>query len=175
MWDYIFSVNFLWWLIICLYVPSCLGLIVLVLLQKGKGVGFAGAFGMAGGSEAVFGPRSARSLPQRMTYTMAALFMLLALIMSTLSGKVGRGSAPELADVDETATLESASINSLLGVPATEAPATIVNTITVENPATDTPAIETTTSTEDATETEATDTPASTDATDDSEGTTNPQ
>jgi preprotein translocase subunit SecG len=122
MLDYIFSVNVLWWVIIIPYVAACLGLIVLVLLQKGKGVGFQGAFGMGGGSEAVFGPRSARSLPQRMTYTMAGLFMFLALVMSTISGKVGQGSAPELAD--EGAALESASINQLLDIETPDADTT---------------------------------------------------
>jgi protein translocase SecG subunit len=71
-----------------------------VLLQKGKGVGFAGAFGAGGGSDAVFGPRSSKSLPQRITYSMAGIFMLLALLMSMLSGNVGTSSAPAL--VDET-------------------------------------------------------------------------
>ena len=94
----IFSVDALWWLILLLYIPSCIGLIAVVLLQKGKGVGFAGAFGMGGGSEAVFGPRSARSLPQRLTYIMAGVFMLLSLVMSTISGKVGRGAAPDTVD-----------------------------------------------------------------------------
>ena len=39
----IFSWQTLWYLILVLYIPACLGLIVVVLLQKGKGVGFAGA------------------------------------------------------------------------------------------------------------------------------------
>ena len=99
MLDYIFS------LMLALYIPACLGLITVVLLQKGKGVGFAGAFGAGGGSDAVFGPRTSRSLPQRITYTMAGLFMVLALLLSLLSGRVGRGDAPEL--LDAAAVIES--------------------------------------------------------------------
>ena len=72
--------NIIFWLMLLLYVPSCIGLILVVLLQKGKGVGFAGAFGVGGGSDTVFGPRTARSLPQRLTYGMATLFMFLALL-----------------------------------------------------------------------------------------------
>ncbi len=112
MLERIFSLDSLWWLILLLYVPSCIGLIAVVLLQKGKGVGFAGAFGMGGGSDAVFGPRSARSLPQRLTYIMAGIFMLLSLVMSTLSGKVGRGSAPELLSEGDV-TNSSAVIDRL--------------------------------------------------------------
>ncbi|MBI2425656.1 MAG: preprotein translocase subunit SecG [Candidatus Hydrogenedentes bacterium] len=123
MLDAIFSWTTLWWLIMFLYVPSCLGLIIVVLLQKGKGVGFAGAFGAGPGSEAVFGPRSARSLPQKITYTMAGLFMFLALIMSMLSGKVGRGTAPELLEASESAP--SAAVDALLsGQPIPDAAAT---------------------------------------------------
>jgi protein translocase SecG subunit len=106
MLSYIFSLSTVWWLILLIYVPSCIGLIVVVLLQKGKGVGFAGAFGAGTGAETIFGPRSSRSLPQRITYTMAGLFMFLALVMSTLSGQLYKGAAPSLpaAGTDAAAT-----------------------------------------------------------------------
>jgi len=91
----IISWQTVWYLILMLYVPACLGLIVVVLLQKGKGVGFAGAFGMGGGSDTVFGPRASKSLPQRLTYVMAGLFMALALVMSLIAGRTGAGVAPE--------------------------------------------------------------------------------
>ena len=90
----IISWQTVWYLILVLYVPACLGLIVVVLLQKGKGVGFAGAFGMGGGSDTVFGPRASKSLPQRLTYVMAGLFMTLALVMSLIAGRIGAGVAP---------------------------------------------------------------------------------
>ena len=105
MLESIFSLNTLWWIMFLLYVPACLGLIVIVLLQKGKGVGFAGAFGVGPGSETLFGPRSTRSFTQYITYGAAATFMVLALCLSTLSGKVTRGAAPELAE--ETTQSES--------------------------------------------------------------------
>lgn len=96
-------VNVIWYLLLILYIPACLLLIGVVLLQKGKGMGFAGAFGMGGASEAVFGPRAVRSLPQKITYTMAGLFMLIAMLMSMLSGRVGRGSAPEIEPEEDVA------------------------------------------------------------------------
>jgi preprotein translocase subunit SecG len=91
----IFRWETLWYLMLFLYVPACVGLIVIVLLQKGKGVGFAGAFGVGPGSDAVFGPRGARTLPQKLTYIMAATFMVLAFGMSMVSGRLGKGMAPE--------------------------------------------------------------------------------
>ena len=107
MLEAIFNSTVLWWLILLLYLPACFGLIVIVLLQKGKGAGFAGAFGVGGGGDTVFGPRSSKSLPQKITYAAAALFMLLALLMSTLSGRVGRSAAPEQVTEEEIANLNA--------------------------------------------------------------------
>ena len=113
--DFIFSWTMLWWFLLMLYIPACVGLIIVVLMQKGKGVGFAGAFGM-GGSEAVFGPRTARSLPQKMTYTAGAIFMIVALLLSVVTGKVGRGVAPDTVEEhDEAAIAESTALDTLFG------------------------------------------------------------
>jgi preprotein translocase subunit SecG len=109
----IFSWNALWYLLMLLYVPSCIGLILIVLLQKGKGMGLAGAFGGGGGAETVFGPRTSRSLPQRITYIMAGLFMSMAIIMSLLSGRVNRGAAPELITEDQAAAMQSEQLDEL--------------------------------------------------------------
>ena len=43
MLERIFSADTFWWILMVLYVPACIGLIVIVLLQKGKGTSFAGA------------------------------------------------------------------------------------------------------------------------------------
>lgn len=144
MLDAIFSWNTVWWLMLVLYVPSCLGLIVIVLLQKGKGVGFAGAFGAGpGGADAVFGPRSSKSLPQKITYTMAGIFMTLSLLMSMLSGNLGSSVAPTLVEdtgvvpvntggvstIDDlfndtpAAAPAAAPVEGAAPAPATEAPA----------------------------------------------------
>lgn len=109
----IFSWAALRWLLILVYVPACIGLIAIVLLQKGKGTGFAGAFGIGGGSDAVFGPRASRSLPVRLTYTFATIFIVLALTLSFLEDKIVRGDAPEL--VSEEAVVESGLLDEGLG------------------------------------------------------------
>jgi len=92
--------QFFWYLLLLLYIPSCIGLIVIVLLQKGKGVGFAGAFGVGSGSDTVFGPRMTKTLPQRLTYIMAGLFMTIAFIMSMISSAITKGSAPDTVAKD---------------------------------------------------------------------------
>jgi preprotein translocase subunit SecG len=124
----LFSWDMLWWIIMILYVPSCIGLIVIVLLQKGKGVGFAGAFGVGAGSDTVFGPRASKSLPQRMTYVMAATFMVLAFVMSLISGRLGKGVAPErLSDQAATSQVDLGVLDDLgsgiKGEPAVTPPA----------------------------------------------------
>ena len=113
MWDLIWRWETLWWLMLILYVPSCAGLIIIVLLQKGKGVGFAGAFGLGAGSDTVFGPRSRKSLPARLTHIMAAVFMVLAFCMSMIAGKLGKGIAPEKVDVVETESAVASGLDDL--------------------------------------------------------------
>jgi preprotein translocase subunit SecG len=98
--------DWLWWICVVLYVPACIGLIAIVLLQKGKGVGFAGAFGLGGGgADTVFGPRMSKSLPVKLTYVMAGMFVVLALGMSILAGRITKGEAPEL--VEETVDMSA--------------------------------------------------------------------
>lgn len=131
--DAIFSLNTLWWFLVIFYVPACIGLIVIVLLQKGKGTGFAGAFGVGPGSEAVFGPRSRQTLPVRLTYVFAATFMIIALIMSIISGELGRGQAPALVEAAEgqppVTGLEDLGIGSATpGAATTDEAAPVTNT-----------------------------------------------
>ncbi|NIA14702.1 MAG: preprotein translocase subunit SecG [Nitrospiraceae bacterium] len=114
----------LWFLMLLFYVPACAGLIIIVLLQKGKGVGFAGAFGIGGGSDTVFGPRASKSLPQRLTYVAAALFMILAMAMSLISGRLGKGEAPDMIpEPGVMGVVDSSTIDGLgSGLDESEAP-----------------------------------------------------
>lgn len=93
-------VEVFWYVLNVLYVPACLGLIVIVLLQKGKGTGFAGAFGAGAGpgAETVFGPRAGQTLPVKLTYIAAAVFIVISMSMSLIAGRVGRGRAPDVIE-----------------------------------------------------------------------------
>lgn len=99
----IFSWNTLWWIMWTILPVCCISLIGIILLQKGKGGGLSGAFGMGAGAETVFGPRASRSLPARLTQVLAGIFMVLALAMSLVAPKVGKGVAPELVTVEQAA------------------------------------------------------------------------
>ncbi len=73
-------------LLVILYVLVCLFLIMVVLLQQGKGADLAGAFG-GGGSQTSFGPRGTTNIMHRMTTGAFVLFVLLCLTLTILSGK----------------------------------------------------------------------------------------
>lgn len=106
MLETIFSWNTLYWLLIAIYIPSCIGLIIIVLLQKGKNMGFAGAFGVNPGGDTVLGPRGARSLPVRMTYFMAAAYMIICILFALIEGRRQEGIAPEKVDPAAAAQLD---------------------------------------------------------------------
>jgi preprotein translocase subunit SecG len=64
-----------------IFVLVCLFLILVVLLQSGKGGDVAAAFG-GSGSQTAFGPRGAQKPLEKATVVAAVIFMLLALIFS---------------------------------------------------------------------------------------------
>jgi preprotein translocase subunit SecG len=73
----------LYYLISALYVLTCLVLLLVVLLQQGKGGDIASAFG-GSSSQTAFGARSGATLLTRVTTVTAALFMVFALALSAL-------------------------------------------------------------------------------------------
>ena len=73
-------------LLVVIYVLVCIFLVLVVLLQQGKGADLAGAFG-GGGSQTSFGPRSASNIMHRMTTGSFVLFVVLSLALAIQSGK----------------------------------------------------------------------------------------
>ncbi len=73
-------------LLVILYILVCLFLVMVVLLQQGKGADLAGAFG-GGGSQTSFGPRGATNIMHRLTTGAFVLFVVLCLTLTILSGK----------------------------------------------------------------------------------------
>jgi preprotein translocase subunit SecG len=66
-------------------------LILVVLLQQGKGQDFAGTFG-GGGTQASFGARSSATLLHRLTTVAAVMFMVTSLSLTVLISQPGTGS-----------------------------------------------------------------------------------
>jgi len=79
--------------ILGIHIVVCAGLIVVVLLQSGKGGGLAGAFGGAGGVGAVFGGQAAATFLTKATRYLAIGFMVTSLALAvTLRGTLRRGT-----------------------------------------------------------------------------------
>jgi preprotein translocase subunit SecG len=70
-------------LLIVLHVVACVGLIMIVLLQRGKGAELGAAFG--GSSQTVFGSQGAGGFLTRMTTVAAVLFMFTSLGLAYVS------------------------------------------------------------------------------------------
>jgi preprotein translocase subunit SecG len=80
----------LYYVAVVLYVLVCLTLILVVLLQQGKGGNIANAFG-GGASQAAFGARSGATVLSRATTVCAVLFVIGALYLG-IAGQRGPGS-----------------------------------------------------------------------------------
>jgi preprotein translocase subunit SecG len=80
----------LYYLVATLYVLACFMLILVVLLQQGKGGDIANAFG-GGASQAAFGARSGATVLSRATTVLAALFVIGAIVLGVM-GQRGPGS-----------------------------------------------------------------------------------
>ncbi|MGE0126470.1 MAG: preprotein translocase subunit SecG [Blastocatellales bacterium] len=80
-----------------IFVLVCLFLILVILLQSGKGGDVAAAFG-GSGSQTAFGPRGAQKPLEKATVVAAMIFMFLALLFSVPGfgtySVVNEGAAP---------------------------------------------------------------------------------
>ena len=80
----------LYYLVVTLYVITCLVLVLVILLQQGKGGDIANAFG-GGASQAAFGARSGATVLSRATTVGAIVFVICAITLGIL-GQRGPGS-----------------------------------------------------------------------------------
>ena len=76
-------------LLLVLYIVVCLFLILVVLLQQGKGADVAAAFGAAS-SQVAFGPRGTVTLMHKLTTGSFVLFVALCIGLSVLTARRSR-------------------------------------------------------------------------------------
>ena len=81
----------LYYLVTALYVFACVILLMVILLQQGKGGDMASAFG-GGSSQTAFGARGGATLLAKVTAGFAALFMLGALSLAIIGERGDSGS-----------------------------------------------------------------------------------
>lgn len=128
----------LYYLFDTLYILVCVVLMIVILLQQGKGGDIANAFG-GGASQAVFGARAGATLLTKVTTGLTAAFMILALTLgvwgargtSSVVGGIG-GPAP--------ATLPAAATSPAPAPATPPAQSTTPATTPAPTPAPDAPA-----------------------------------
>jgi len=103
-----------------LHLFLCVGIIGLVLLQRGKGADAGAGFG-AGASGTVFGARGASSFLSRTTAILATLFFITCLSLAYLGGK--KVAPSSVVDRMSISTSSSSVSTTALEVPATPAAA----------------------------------------------------
>ena len=87
----------LYYAVVALHVIVCIFLVLVVLLQSGKGADLAGAFG-GGATQTSFGSRGPASFLTRMTTVVAIIFMLTSMGLSMMG---------ERRSADERSILET--------------------------------------------------------------------
>jgi preprotein translocase subunit SecG len=136
----------LYYLFVTLYVVACLVLMIVILLQQGKGGDIANAFG-GGASQAVFGARAGATVLTKVTTGLSAAFMVIALLLavwgsrgtSSVVGGVEGPAAPQLPAA-ATAPMTAPPAGATPSTPAPAATTTPESAAPAAAPATPTPA-----------------------------------
>ncbi len=104
--------------LVIIHVVVCIALIMIVLLQTGKGADMGAAFGM-GASQTLFGSSGAGGFLSRATTVAAVVFMLTSLTLAYMSGN--RTSQSIMTEVP--AATQTTEQSSAAPQPAADAPA----------------------------------------------------
>jgi preprotein translocase subunit SecG len=125
----------LYYLFVTLYVIACLVLMVVILLQQGKGGDIANAFG-GGASQAVFGARAGATVLTKITTGLSAAFMVFALVLAVWGA---RGTTSVVGGVEGPATPQLPAAATAPD-PVTPPPASSTPAPAAQTPATTEPA-----------------------------------
>ena len=106
--------------LIVIYVIICFFLILVVLLQQGKGADIAGAFG-GGGSQTAFGARGATTFLHKLTTGAFVGFIVLSVILSIMEARPRKSVIQTLPAAAEKAPAPAPAAPA--GAPAPAAPA----------------------------------------------------
>ena len=105
--------------VLIVHILACVSLILVVLLQTGKGASMGAAFG--GSSQTVFGSTGATTFLAKMTTIVAVLFMLTSLSLAVFAHRKGPESVMQAGPVPPPA--KSAPAQPAPVKPAKEVPA----------------------------------------------------
>jgi len=89
--------------VVALHVMLCLFLILIIILQPGKGGDVGAAFGGGSSSSTVFGPRGPTGLLQQATTVVAVLFMATSVTLALYSDRSMRAGSNVEEAIEEAA------------------------------------------------------------------------
>ena len=89
-------------LTLLIHAIACSGLVLIVLLQAGRGMSLGGLFG-GGGSEAIFGGTGGNTFLKKVTIVLASVFMLTALSLTIMKARGTRVSVMSGAPIPAAA------------------------------------------------------------------------
>ena len=107
--------------LIVIYTLICFFLIMVVLVQQGRGADLAGAFG-GGGTQTAFGARGATTLLHKLTTGGFVAFIVAALMLTVLEARPRASVVPEKAPAARVAPAPAAPAQAPVKAPA-QAPA----------------------------------------------------
>jgi preprotein translocase subunit SecG len=87
----------LYYAIVTLHIIVCVILVLVVLLQSGKGADLAGAFG-GGATQTAFGSRGPASFLSKMTTVAAVLFMMTCIGLSMIATKTTKAESKSILE-----------------------------------------------------------------------------
>jgi len=107
--------------LIVIHVIVCIALIMIVLLQTGKGADIGAAFGV-GASNTLFGSTGASTFLSKATTVAAVVFMITSLSLAFIAGQRGGGSIMKdvRSPVEQSAPVDGSA--PVVPVPQTSAP-----------------------------------------------------
>ncbi|OQA89861.1 MAG: Protein-export membrane protein SecG [Elusimicrobia bacterium ADurb.Bin231] len=94
-------------IILFFHVVVCMGLIIIVLLQVGKGAGISGLFGGGSSNDAVFGGTSTPLVIRKITITMAVAFMVTSLLLTIVASRAKMRSVTDTIPVNQAASQQA--------------------------------------------------------------------
>lgn len=77
---------------VILHLIACVSLILIVLLQAGKGSGISGLFGGGGSSDQLFSASSGLAFIKKVTVVMAIVFMITSLFLTVSTSRLSMRS-----------------------------------------------------------------------------------
>jgi preprotein translocase subunit SecG len=110
------------YVLIPIYVIVCVFLILVVLLQQGKGADVSAAFG-ASSSQTTFGARGATTLLERITTWSFVAFSVLAVTISLMQARRPGSVLSRARTAPAKAAVPAAPVNALPSAPVSPAPA----------------------------------------------------